>query len=69
MPSEDYQARVIYTMELDGTITRDLIGDHNKCDEIERAIRPQFEMPNPRQPLTHCSRCGGFRGHGHVCDL
>ena len=44
MPSEQYTARIIYTMELDGSITEERFGDPAKCLEIRHRIVPESDQ-------------------------
>jgi len=65
-----YKARIIHTLELDGSVTYQVFGDTESVVELkQRTEVPPEWYGLRRDALSTCGRCGGFRGHGHVCDL
>lgn len=40
-----------------------------RADKYDEEMKDQFTMPMPKQSLSICARCGGFRGLNHICDL
>lgn len=66
MPSEHYKARVIYTLELDGSLTREVFGDDQGCLVIERSIK---DHPVESEQMRAIRTSVEQGGHGPGSDF